>query len=203
MPDHEAQDLTLLLRDWSEGSDEALEQLALRVEGELRRLARHYLRSEQEGHLLESGALVNEAWMRLIGWSNDAWQNREHFFGVAARMMRLVLVDEARKRNYAKRGGDTFRVSLSEANQPVIWRAEELIALNEALERLSKLDQRKAQVVEMRYFSGLDQKDIAGVLHISTRQVQRELRLAQAWLYRELKSIRDGANESSPMAKDK
>ena len=117
--------------------------------------------------------------------------------------MRLVLVDEARKRNYAKRGGDTFRVSLSEANQPVIWRAEELIALNEALERLSKLDQRKAQIVEMRYFGGLDQKDISMVLNISTRQVQRELRLAQAWLYRELNAIRDGVNESSPMAKDK
>src|SRR5262245_24800665 len=118
MPDHEALDLTKLLRRWSEGSNEALEQLAFRVEGELRRLARHYLRSEQKGHLLESGALVNEAWMRLIGWRNDAWQNREHFFGVAARMMRLVLADEARKRNYAKRGGDNFRVSLSEANQP-------------------------------------------------------------------------------------
>jgi RNA polymerase sigma factor (sigma-70 family) len=92
---------------------------------------------------------------------------------------------------------------LSEANQPVIWRAEELIALNEALEKLSKLDQRKAQVVEMRYFSGLDLKEISGVLHISTRQVQRELRLAQAWLYRELNAIRDDVNESSSMAKDK
>ena len=137
MPDHEAKDLTLLLRRWSEGSDEALEQLAFRVAGELRRLARHYLRSEQKGHLLESGALVNEAWLRLIGWRNDVWQNREHFFGMAAQMMRRVLVDEARKRNYAKRGGDNFRVSLSEVDQPVIWRAEELIALDEALETLS------------------------------------------------------------------
>jgi RNA polymerase sigma-70 factor (ECF subfamily) len=203
MPDHEAQDLTLLLRRWSEGSDEALEQLAFRVAGELRRLARHYLRSEQKGHLLESNALVNEAWLRLIGWRNDAWQNREHFFGMAAQMMRRVLVDEARKRNYAKRGGDTFRVSLSEVNQPVIWRAEELIALDEALERLAKFDQRKAQIVEMRYFSGLDQKAISAVLQISTRQVQRELRLAQSWLYRELKTIQKSVNESAPMAKDK
>jgi RNA polymerase sigma factor (TIGR02999 family) len=203
MPDNEAQDLTLLLRRWSEGSDEALEQLAFRVAGELRRLARHYLRSEQKGHLLESGALVNEAWLRLIGWRNDAWQNREHFFGMAAQMMRRVLVDEARKRNYAKRGGDAFRVSLSEANQPVIWRAEELIALDEALERLAKFDHRKAQIVEMRYFSGLDQKAISAVLRISTRQVQRELRLAQSWLYRELRTIQKSVNESAPMAKDK
>jgi RNA polymerase sigma factor (TIGR02999 family) len=203
MPEQEAQDLTLLLRRWSEGSDEALEQLAFQVEGELRRLARHYLRWEQKDHLLESGALVNEAWLRLIGWRNDAWQNREHFFGMAAQMMRRVLVDEARKRNYAKRGGDTFRVSLSEANRPVIWRAEDLIALDEALERLSKFDHRKAQIVEMRYFGGLDQKDISGVLRISTRQVQRELRLAQTWLYRELKTIHKSVNESLPMAKDK
>src|SRR5262249_23764873 len=122
---------------------------------------------------------------------------------VAARMMRLVLVDEARKRNSAKRGGDTFLVSLSEANQPVIWRAEELIALNEALERLSMFDQRKAQIVEMRYFGGLGQKAISAVLRSSPRQVQRDLRLAQAWLYRELSAIRDGVNESSAMAKDK
>lgn len=203
MPDHDAQDLTLLLRRWSEGSNEALEQLAFRVEGELRRLARHYLRSEQKGHLLESGALVNEAWLRLISWNNDAWQNREHFFGMAARMMRRVLVDEARKRNYAKRGGDAFQVSLSEADQTVIWRAEELIALDEALERLSKFDQRKARIVEMRYFSGLEQKDISGILDISIRQVQRELRLAQAWLYRELNAMQKGADESSTMAKDR
>jgi RNA polymerase sigma-70 factor, ECF subfamily len=203
MPEHEAQDLTLLLRRWSEGSNEALEQLAFRVEGELRRLARHYLRSEKKGHLLESGALVNEAWLRLIGWSNDAWQNREHFFGMAARMMRRVLVDEARKRNYAKRGGDAFHVSLSEADHQVIWRAEELIALDEALERLSNFDQRKARIVEMRYFSGLDHQEISGVLHISTRQVQRELRMAQAWLYRELNAIQKSVDESSTMAKDR
>jgi RNA polymerase sigma factor (TIGR02999 family) len=203
MPDHEDHDLTLLLRRWSEGSNDALEQLAFRVEGELRRLARHYLRSEQKGHLLESGALVNEAWLRLIGWRNDAWQNREHFFGMAARMMRRVLVDEARKRHYAKRGGDAFHVSLSEADQPVIWRAEDLIALDEALERLSKFDQRKAQIVEMRYFGGMDQKDISGILNISTRQTQRELRMAQAWLYRELNAIQKNVNGSSTMAKDK
>jgi RNA polymerase sigma-70 factor (ECF subfamily) len=202
MPTHKSQDLTLLLRRWSEGSDEALEQLASRVESELRRLARYYLRSEHKGHLLDSGALVNEAWLRLIGWHNDEWKNREHFFGMAAQMMRRVLVDEARKRKYAKRGGDTFRVSLSEVNQPVIWRAEELIALNEALERLSKLDQRKAQIVEMRYFGGLEQKDISGILQISTRQVQRELRLALSWLYRELKSIQGNVNEPSSMAED-
>src|SRR5262245_33459373 len=135
MADHESQEITLLLRRWSEGSRQALEHLASRVEGELRRLARHYLRSEQKGHLLDSGALVNEAWLRLIGWNNDDWQNREHFFGLAAQMMRRVLVDEARKRNYAKRGGGVFHVSLSKVKQQVIWRAEELIALDEALER--------------------------------------------------------------------
>jgi RNA polymerase sigma factor (TIGR02999 family) len=194
---------TRLLKEWSEGDETALERLVPLVDAELRRLARHYLRQERPDHILQTTALVNEAWLRLIGWNNNDWRNREHFFGLAAQMMRRVLVDEARKRNYAKRGGDTFRVSLSEANQPVIWRAEELIALNEALEKLSKLDPRKAQVVEMRYFSGLDQKEISEVLHISTRQVQRELRLAQAWLYRELNAIRDGVNESSPMAKDK
>jgi RNA polymerase sigma-70 factor, ECF subfamily len=203
MPDHESQDLTLLLRRWSEGSDEALEQLAFRVEGELRRLARYYLSTERKGHLLESGALVNEAWLRLIGWSNDDWQNREHFFGMAAQMMRRVLVDEARKRNYAKRGGGAFQVSLSEADQPVIWRADELIALDEALERLSGFDQRKARIVEMRYFGDLDQKDISAILQISVRQVQRELRMAQSWLYRELKAIQKNADESSTMAKDK
>src|SRR5262245_7776438 len=163
MPDHEALDLTKLLRRWSEGSNDALEQLAFRVEGELRRLARHYLRGERKGHLLETGALVNEAWLRLIGWNNDAWQNREHFFGMAAQMMRRVLVDEARRRNYAKRGGDAFQVSLSDADKAVIWRAEDLIALDEALERLSKFDQRKARIVEMRYFSGMEQKDISGI----------------------------------------
>lgn len=186
MASPEKQELTMLLRAWGAGDQTALEELAARVGDELRRLARYYMSREQSDPLLESGVLVNEAWLRLIDWRNETWENRAHFFGVAAGMMRRVLTDEARRRGYQKRGGGAFHVSLSEAQQKVVWNAEELLALSEALDRLADFDARKARLIELRYFGGLEQAELATLLDLSTRTVQRELRLAQAWLYREL-----------------
>lgn len=183
----ESQELTVLLHAWGAGQEEALAELAARVGDELRRLARHFLRREQADPLLESGVLVNEAWLRLIDWQNTSWENRAHFFGVAAQLMRHILTDEARRRRNQKHGGTVFRVSLSEAHQSVVWEAEELLGLSAALDRLAAFDARKARLVELRYFGGLEQAELATIFDVSTRTVQRELRLAQTWLYRELK----------------
>jgi RNA polymerase sigma-70 factor, ECF subfamily len=184
MNHHKPEAITVLLQRWSDGDAKALEELAPIVQTELCRLARHYLRREKNNHQLESAALVNEAWLRLIDWKHTTWENRAQFFGATAKIMRHVLVDEARRR---QRRGDNFQVSLSKAAGVAVWSDEELIALDEALKSLADFDQRKCQLVEMRYFSHMKLDEIAAVMQISTRQIQRELSAAKSWLYRELK----------------
>ena len=182
--------LTQLLQSWSEGNQEALDKLAPLVYDELHRLARHYMRGERMGHTLQTTELVNEAYVRLIDWKNVRWQNRAHFFGVAAQMMRRILVDVARSRRFAKRGGDACRVSLSEAASVSSERGEDFIALDEALQSLAAIDERKSRIVELRFFGGLSVEETAEVLKISPRTVMREWNLAQAWLYRELGGVK-------------
>lgn len=179
-------EVTQLLQAWSDGNQEALNKLAPLVYDELHRLASHYMSGERPGHTLQTTELVDEAYVRLIDWKNVRWQNRAHFFGVAAQMMRRILVDIARSRNSAKRGGDVCRVSLAEAAEVSLDRGEDIIALDEALQSLAAIDQRKTHIVELRFFGGLSVDETAEVLKISARTVMREWGLAQAWLYREL-----------------
>lgn len=179
-------EVTQLLQAWSDGNQEALNKLAPLVYDELHRLASHYMSGERVGHTLQTTELVDEAYVRLIDWKNVRWQNRAHFFGVAAQMMRRILVDIARSRNSAKRGGDICRVSLAEAAEVSLDRGEDIIALDEALQSLAAIDQRKTSIVELRFFGGLSVDETAEVLKISARTVMREWSLAQAWLYREL-----------------
>jgi RNA polymerase sigma factor (TIGR02999 family) len=158
MSEPTAHELTELLRAWSSGDQTALERLAPLVFAELHRLARGYMRGERAGHVLQSTALINEAWMRLIDWKDAEWQNRAHFFGVAAQMMRRILVDFARERGASRRGGSAQQVSLVEAAFVSAERGAEIIALDEALNTLSQFDTRKSQIVEMRFFGGLGVK---------------------------------------------
>jgi RNA polymerase sigma factor (TIGR02999 family) len=178
-------EVTELLRSWSDGQQEALERLVPLVYAELRRLARGYMRGEREGHTLQTTALINEAFLRLIDWKNVSWQNRAHFFGVSAQLMRRILVDFARSRN-AKRGGDVSRVTLDEALIPA-GSTTDVVAVDDALKSLEALDPRKAKIVELRFFGGLSTEETAEFLKISTRTVEREWSLAQAWLLRELR----------------
>jgi RNA polymerase sigma factor (TIGR02999 family) len=183
-------EVTQLLQAWSDGNQEALDKLVPLVYEELHRLARHYMRDERPGHTLQTTGLVNEAYMRLVDWKNVRWQNRAHFFGVAAQMMRRILVDFARARQYAKRGGEARQVSLAEAAVVSAERGEDLIALDDALENLTAIDARKGRIVELRFFGGLSVEETAEVLKISPRTVMREWSLAQAWLYRELAGVK-------------
>lgn len=178
--------VTQLLLAWSNGDAEALEQLVPLVQAELRRIAKRYMRRERAGHLLQTSALVNEAYLRLIDWQNVQWESRTHFLGVAAQLMRRVLVDEARERNQLKRGGDALRVSLSEAEEASTERSEDLLALDDALDKLAKLDKRKSQVVELRFFGGLSLDESAEFLKISRRTVAREWDFAKTWLFRQI-----------------
>ena len=178
--------VTQLLLAWSNGDTEALEQLVPLVQAELRRIAKRYMRRERAGHLLQTSALVNEAYLRLIDWQNVQWESRAHFFGVAAQLMRRVLVDEARERNQLKRGGDALRVSLSEAEEESNERPMDLLALDDALKTLAKLDSRKSEVVVLRFFGGLSLDESAEFLKISRRTVAREWDFAKTWLFREL-----------------
>lgn len=186
MAEPAAHEITKLLRAWSEGDQSALDRLAPLVFAELHRLARGYMRGERAGHTLQSTALINEAWMRLIDWKNVEWQNRAHFFGVAAQMMRRILVDFARARRAKRRGGSAAQVSLDEVAFVSADRGAELIALDQALEKLAEFDVRKSQIVEMRFFGGLSVAETAEVMKLSPRTVKREWGLARAWLYREL-----------------
>ncbi len=179
-------EVTQLLLAWGDGDDSALEQLALLVQTELERIARHYLQAEQPGHLLQTTALVNEAWLRLIDWRRVNWQNRAHFYSVAAQLMRRVLVDEARERHAQKRGGNALRVSFSVAAVVADEQGIELLALDTALLELAALDARKAQIVELRFFGGLSIEEVAEVLQISERTVMRDWEFAQTWLFNEL-----------------
>jgi len=180
------QEITQLLVAWNNGDAAALEQLTPLVHAELHRLAKHYLADERQGHVLQTTALVNEAWLRLIDWRNVEWRNRAHFFGLAAQIMRRILVDFARARNREKRGGDEIQVSLSKAAKVPSERSADLVALDDALQTLEKLDQRQARVVELRFFAGLSLEETAEALRISLSTVRRDWSLAEAWLYREL-----------------
>ncbi|HEY6232288.1 MAG TPA: sigma-70 family RNA polymerase sigma factor [Pyrinomonadaceae bacterium] len=181
-------DLTGLLIDWARGDKRALDQLTPLVYDEIRRIAHRYVQRERHGQTLETTALVNEAYLRLAGAQRVEWQNRAHFFAVTAQVMRHILIDHARRRQYVKHGGEVQRVSFDAAtrdpatmSQP---RAAELLALDEALHELAKIDPRKSRVVELRYFGGLSIEETAEVLEISAMTVRRDWRAAKAWLYK-------------------
>jgi RNA polymerase sigma factor (TIGR02999 family) len=175
-----------LLVAWSNGDQAALETLTPLVYDELHRLAHRYMGQERHGHMLQTSALVNEAYIRLIDWKNVRWQNRAHFFGVSAQLMRRILVDFARSRDYAKRGGAARRVTLDEAAEVAGQPGADLVALDQALDDLARLDQRQSRVVEMRFFGGLKHEEIAEVLKVSVGTVRRDWSLARAWLHKEL-----------------
>jgi RNA polymerase sigma factor (TIGR02999 family) len=175
-----------LLRSWSDGDDDALQQLIPLVEGELRRLARAYMGRERRGHTLQTTALVNEAFLKLTDARRVRWQDRAHFLGISARLMRRVLVDHARRRGYLKRGGDVQRVTLHEGLVTSAEPALDVVALDRALEALAKVDARKSRIIELRFFGGLSVEETAEVLHVSADTVKRDWRLAKLWLLREL-----------------
>jgi RNA polymerase sigma-70 factor, ECF subfamily len=179
-------ELTQLLNAWCKGDHDALEQLAPVVESELRRLARAYLSREAADNTLQPTALINEAYLRLIEWNTVTWQDRAHFYAVAAKIMRRVLVNQAISRRRQKRGGGAVLVSLTEAGA-MADRSSDIVALDEALKMLARFDDRKSRVVELRFFAGLNADETAEVLGISSRTVHREWDLARAWLFRELR----------------
>lgn len=178
--------MTELLRAWSDGDDHALEQLMPLVEAELRRLARGYMGRERRGHTLQTTALVNEAFLRLTGARRLRWQDRAHFLGISANLMRRVLVDYARTRGYRKRGGGAQRVTLHEGLVTSTDPACDLVALDRALDALAKVDARKCRMIELRFFGGLTVEETAEVLHVSADTVKRDWRLTKLWLLREL-----------------
>jgi RNA polymerase sigma factor (TIGR02999 family) len=178
--------VTRLLKAWSGGQHEALEQLVPLVYHELHRLAHRYMATERHGHTLQSTALVHEAYQRLVDLQDVNWQNRSHFFAVSAQLMRRILVDYARARRYSKRGGELRRIALNEAVAVFSDRRKDVVALDDALCALARIDARKAQVVELRFFGGLSVEETAEVLHVSPDTVLRDWRLAKAWLLREL-----------------
>lgn len=180
------QDVTHLLIQWSRGDSAALEALVPLVYDELRRLAQLYISRENPGHTLSSTALVHEAYLRLVKQNEVTWQSRAHFFAVAARMMRRILVDHARKHAYAKRGGGAVTISLDETIAPAPERELDLVALDDALEALAKLDERQSRMVELRFFGGLSIEETSEVLGVSAPTVKREWASARAWLFREI-----------------
>ena len=181
--DHE---ITRLLVAWNDGDQRALDKLVPLVESELRRLARTYLSRERASHTLQTTALINEAYVRLIDDHDVKWQSRSHFYGIAAHLMRRILVDFARRRHFQKRGGNNFQISFNDAL--VISASEDpnLLALDEALNELTLIDERKARVVEMRFFGGLTEKETAVALEVSPETARRDWRLAKSWLLRQL-----------------
>jgi RNA polymerase sigma-70 factor (ECF subfamily) len=176
----------MLLQAWSAGDEHALEQVIPLVDTELRRLARGYMGRERRGHTLQATALVNEAFLRLVDAKSLRWQDRAHFLGISARLMRRVMVDHARSRIYEKRGGGAHRVTLTEAILVSPGPSLDLVALDRALEGLALVDARKAKVVELRFFGGLSIEETAEVLHVSTDTIKRDWRLAKLWLLRGL-----------------
>ena len=181
-------EITQLLAAWSHGDQVALEKLAPLVYEELRRLAHHYMGRQRPGHTLQTTALVNEAYLRLAGQEKPSFANRSHFLAVAAKAMRHILVDHAKASHRQKRGAGASEIELDEAAMILPRPAREILDLNEALERLAKLDSRKAQVVEMKYFGGLKQDEIADVLKVSIVTVRRDWVFSKAWLYSELQN---------------
>jgi RNA polymerase sigma factor (TIGR02999 family) len=177
---------TALLLAWGRGDQAAFEELVPLVHDELRRLARQHMGGERPGHTLQASALVNEAYLRLLDVKRMTWQNRAHFFAMAARVMRRILVESARKRRFQKRGGGARPVSLDEALLVTSEPGQDLVALDDALNALAKMDPRKGQVVELRFFGGLSVEETAEALRVSTGTVMRDWRLAKVWLLREL-----------------
>jgi len=184
--DKASKDVTVLLQAWSEGDKSALDKLAPLIYDELRRLAKRYMSREKPSATMETGALLNEAFLRLVHWETARWQNRSHFYGLAAQIMRRVLVDHARSRAFKKRGGDARVVSLDEALVVSPQRSPDIVALDEALTRLAAVDERKSKVVELRFFGGLSVEETAEVLKISPFTVIRDWNFAKAWLHAEL-----------------
>jgi RNA polymerase sigma factor (TIGR02999 family) len=184
--------VTALLKQWSDGSKEALDRLMPVVYSQLRKLAAHSLRSERPDHTLRATELVHEAYLKLID-SDIPWQNRVHFYAVAAKVLRHILVDHAKAHRREKRGGDAERIPLDEALVVGPETSSEVVELDEALKRLALNDERKSQVVELTFFGGMTHEEIAAVLQISPKTVQRELRVAKAWLHRELRADGDAS----------
>ena len=182
----ECSETTRLLRAWANGDEDALEKLTPRVYEELRRLARHFMRQEQRGRTIQTTALVHKAFLKLVDVTNVDWQHRAHFFAVSAQIMRRILLDRARRRTAGKRGGAAERLNLDEIPDVGAGRALEIIALDDALTELAKIDPRKVQVIEFRFFGGLSVKETAEVLKVSADTVMRDWRLARAWLLNEL-----------------
>jgi RNA polymerase sigma factor (TIGR02999 family) len=185
-------DVTQLLVAWREGDPHAFNALIPRVRTELHRLAAHYMAGERPGHMLQATALVNEAYLRLVDWKGVQWADRAHFFGMAAKVMRRVLVDYARNRDRAKRGGDAIQVSFAEAANRAAPEQTDVLALNDALERLEQIDARKCRIVEMRFFAGLSLEETAEALNVSVGTVRRDWSLVRAWLSRELSAKSEG-----------
>ena len=181
--------VTDLLIAWSGGNKEALDELIPLVYDELRRQAARYLRRERAGHTLQTTALIHEAYLRLVGQKDVRFQNRAHFFGVAARLMRQILVDHARTRRRAKRGGSEVRVSLTQANAVAKGRDIDLIVLDEALNRLAEIDLQQSKIVELRFFGGLNVEETAAIVGVSPATVKRDWSIARAWLRRELSPL--------------
>jgi RNA polymerase sigma factor (TIGR02999 family) len=177
------------LQDWSDGKTEAPDELMPLVYEELRRQAARYLRKERRDHTLQATALINEAYIKLVGQKNVRWQNRAHFFAISAQAMRRILVDHARSKHRDKRGGDAEKMSLEDATMIAAGESKsvDLIALDEALIKLAKKDEQKARIVELRYFSGLSVEETAEVMSVSANTVERHWTMAKAWLHRELK----------------
>jgi RNA polymerase sigma-70 factor (ECF subfamily) len=184
MPSHASKSVSELLSDWAHGDRAALDQLIPLVYGELRRLAHRYLRKERAGHSLQTSALVNEAFIRLVQQHQPHYQDRAHFLAIAATLMRRILVDHARRKGYAKRGPNAEKVSLDERLLLFHKQAADVIAVDEALKELDALDRRKGRIVELRFFAGLSIEETAAALAISTATVEREWRTARAWLHR-------------------
>jgi RNA polymerase sigma factor (TIGR02999 family) len=181
-----AENLTELLHDWHRGNRDALDRLTPVIYDEIRRIAHRYMDRERDDHTLQTTALINEAYLRLLGQPQVEWNNRAHFFAVVAQVMRHVLIDHARSRLFQKRGGDAQRLSIDEATLMTSERASELIALDEALTSLASLDARKARVVELRYFGGFSLEETAVILDLSVMTVRRDWQAAKAWLYRQV-----------------
>lgn len=178
--------VTQFLQEWSEGDESALGRLMPLVHDELHRLAHQYMRRENAGHVLQTSALINEAYLRLVDQPQIRWQDRAHFFGIAARLMRHILVDEARRRNAVKRGGSFIQVPLDEANSVVQEQAANVAALDDALQKLETIDERQGKIVELRFFGGLSIEETAQVLNVSPGTVMRDWTFARAWLRNEM-----------------
>ncbi len=185
-PPRQEHEITQLLAEWSDGNQNALDDLYPLVYDELHRLARRYMSKERKGHTLQTTALINEAYVRMVDQRNVRWANRSHFFAISAQIMRRILIDHARRQAYAKRGGGARQVSLDETAMVVQGDLSEFLRLDEALKSLAEMDPRRSQVVELKYFGGLNNDEIAEVLKISKNTVIRDWNMARAWLHRQL-----------------